>query len=281
MDNIHLEVAAGACVGLLGPNGAGKSTTLMMLAGVLRPDSGSIRLGDDVDPTQPKVRRRVGFVPQSIALYPELSARENLRIFGRLHGVPRRTLAARMDSALELAALTDRADQRVGTFSGGMQRRLNLACATLHEPDLLLLDEPTVGVDPHSRAHLFDCIEALRARGVTLVYSTHYMEEAERLCDQIVIMDEGRLLAHGTARSLVNRYASGFQVEVDVTFGTRIRGTTALAPINERRRFECEHADEVVEKLSALGGKLSALRVSRPDLEDVFLSLTGRRLRDG
>lgn len=238
--NVSLEVHPGKAVGLLGPNGAGKSTALLLLAGVLKPDAGTIRVLGDVDPTRPSVRRALGYVPQSVALYADLTARENLRLFGKLYGLGGARLQQSVEGALELAQLADRADARVRTFSGGMQRRLNLAAATVHAPRVLLLDEPTVGVDPQSRAHLFACIETLKQSGIGIVYSTHYLEEAERLCDTISIIDRGELLATGSRDELV------------AAFGGR-----------------------------RLGGRGAGGRAKRPpDLESVFLGLTGRGLRD-
>lgn len=237
---VSLEVHPGRAVGLLGPNGAGKSTTLLLLAGVLKPDGGTIRVLGDLDPTRASVRRALGYVPQSVALYSELTARENLTLFGKLYGLKGSRLHECVSNALDLAQLRDRADARVRTFSGGMQRRLNLAAATVHSPRVLLLDEPTVGVDPQSRAHLFECIETLKKSGVGIVYSTHYLEEAERLCDTISIIDRGALLAAGSRDELVRAF-----------------GGRSLA-----RRDVGGHPKR------------------SPDLESVFLNLTGRSLRD-
>ena len=194
---IELSLANTETLALLGPNGAGKTTLMRLLAGVERPDSGSVELAGLGDPRKPETRRAIGFAPQELAVYPQLTARENLRFFAELYGVARTDLEVRIAHGLELADLVGRADHRAGTFSGGMQRRLNLACAVVHQPRLLLLDEPTVGVDPHSRNHLLESIAALRETGVLLIYSTHLMEEAERVCDRVAIMDGGRLLAVG------------------------------------------------------------------------------------
>ncbi|HEY6725954.1 MAG TPA: ABC transporter ATP-binding protein [Polyangiaceae bacterium] len=238
--DVSLEVQPGKAVGLLGPNGAGKSTTLLLLAGILKPDAGTIRVLGDSDPTRASVRRALGYVPQSVALYSDLTARENLTLFGKLYGLTGSRLYECVSDALELAQLSDRADARVRTFSGGMQRRLNLAAATVHSPRVLLLDEPTVGVDPQSRAHLFQCIETLKQSGVGIVYSTHYLEEAERLCDTISIIDRGALLAAGSRDELVARFAG--------------------------QRLGRRGAGECTKRSS--------------DLESVFMNLTGRSLRD-
>jgi ABC-2 type transport system ATP-binding protein len=204
---VGLTVARSETLALLGPNGAGKTTLMRVLAGVERPDAGSVTLEGLGDPLQPETRRAIGFAPQALAVYPQLSARENLRFFAELYGVPRAQLDARIEYGLRTADLSARAEQRAGTFSAGMQRRLNLACAVVHQPQLLLLDEPTVGVDPHTRNHLLDSVAALRETGVALIYSTHLLEEAERLCDRVAIIDHGRLLAAGTRDALCAEHA--------------------------------------------------------------------------
>jgi ABC-2 type transport system ATP-binding protein len=205
---IDLDIAAGETLALLGPNGAGKTTLMQLLAGVSKPDAGSVTIGALGNPRRAVVRRVLGFAPQALAIYPQLTARENLSFFARLYGVTRDLLEARVQLGLELADLLSRADQRAATFSGGMQRRLNLACAVVHRPRLLLLDEPTVGVDPHSRNHLLEAIAGLSHSGLTLVYSTHLMDEAERLCDRVAIVDHGRLLALGERTALCGQHAS-------------------------------------------------------------------------
>jgi ABC-2 type transport system ATP-binding protein len=233
---VTLEAAAGEIVGLLGPNGAGKSTTVSMLCGLIRPDRGSVTIdGEAVGGNASGVKRRLGLVPQDISLFEDLSAMGNLELFGALYGVRRPLRTERAHAALALVGLEDRARALPSTFSGGMKRRLNLACALVHDPDVLLLDEPTVGVDPQSRNAIFANLEALRARGKAIVYTTHYMEEAERLCDRIVIVDHGQVVAAGTKEAL-----------------------RALLPAGAARKV-------VVEG---------------PSLEDVFLHLTGRQLRD-
>jgi len=208
VDDVSFTVGPGQALGLLGPNGAGKSTTMLLLAGVLAPDSGTVTLRGQSDPTRASVRSQLGYAPQAVALYPELTARENLTLVGRLYGLRGARLRQRVDQALLLARLVERADERVGRFSGGMQRRLNLAAATVHEPSVLLLDEPTVGVDPQSRAHIFECIEELKQSNVSIVYSTHYLEEAERLCDSIAIIDHGKILAFGGSDELAARFGT-------------------------------------------------------------------------
>jgi ABC-2 type transport system ATP-binding protein len=204
---VSFAIAAGETVGLLGPNGAGKTTVIAMISGIARPDSGQVSL-DGVRVTQDAnvLKRRVGLVPQDLALYDELSAWANLQLFGGLYGLSAERLRQRADDALALVGLTGRRNERVKTFSGGMKRRLNIAGALLHDPDLILLDEPTVGVDPQSRNAIFDNLEALKRRGKTLLYTTHYMEEAERLCDRVLILDHGRILANDSVANLMQQY---------------------------------------------------------------------------
>ncbi len=200
---ISFAIARGECVGLLGPNGAGKTSTLAMISGIAKPDGGTLRF-EDATPGAGLIalKRRVGLVPQDLALFDELTAWANLQLFGGLYGLDAATLRTRADSALQLVGLADRRDDRVKSFSGGMKRRLNIAGALLHDPDLILLDEPTVGVDPQSRNAIFANLEQLKARGKTLLYTTHYMEEAERLCDRVLIMDHGKVLADDTVANL-------------------------------------------------------------------------------
>ena len=203
VDDVSFRLEPGRVLGLLGPNGAGKTTTVSMIAGLVTPDAGQVHvageaLKGDADPA----KRRIGLVPQELALYDELSARDNLRFFGALYRLGRDRLDAGIAAALQLVGLADRAGDRVQTFSGGMKRRLNLAASLLHDPDILLLDEPTVGVDPQSRNAIFDNLEALKARGKALLYTTHYMEEAERLADRVVIIDRGRVIADDTLAGL-------------------------------------------------------------------------------
>jgi ABC-2 type transport system ATP-binding protein len=198
---ISFQINRGECVGLLGPNGAGKTSTLAMLSGIAVPDAGAIRFDVQTAAAQ-AIKQCVGLVPQDLALFDEISAWANLQLFGGLYGLPARLLRDRADAALELVGLADRRNDLVKTFSGGMKRRLNIAGALLHDPELVLLDEPTVGVDPQSRNAIFENLEALKRRGKTLLYTTHYMEEAERLCERVLIMDQGRILADDSVASL-------------------------------------------------------------------------------
>ncbi len=221
LDGVSFDVAPGQTVGLLGPNGAGKTTTVSLIAGLLRPDGGEVlvggaRLAGDTDPA----KRRIGLVPQDLALYDELGAVQNLRFFGSLYSLRGDALAARIAAVLDLVGLADRARDAVKTFSGGMKRRLNLAASLLHDPDILLLDEPTVGVDPQSRNAIFENLEALKASGKALLYTTHYMEEAERLADRIVVIDRGTVVANDTLAGLRSRAgtASGAPASLESVF---------------------------------------------------------------
>jgi ABC-2 type transport system ATP-binding protein len=280
VDGLSLQVRRGEAFGLLGPNGAGKTTTLLMMVGVLAPDAGEVLLDGQSDPTRAEVRRRVGIAPQELAVYDELTGEENLTFFGRLYGLAGRRLAERVDWGLDFAGLTERRRDRAGGYSGGMKRRLNLACALVHEPDVLFCDEPTVGVDPQSRHHVLSAIERLAREGTTLVYTTHYMEEAQRLCDRVGIVDHGRLLALDTVEALLTAHGGTSVVEAELLApppeGVDLPGTLEGTHL----RLESARPFEAVAALGRSGVDLSELRVQRPDLEQVFLHLTGRRLRD-
>ena len=268
VDDLSLEVAPGEILGLLGPNGAGKTTTVHMIAGLLAPDGGSVTIDVDGDrgaPTISAVRRHLGVAPQTLALYDELSGLENLRFFGSLYRVDRRTLSERIDEILESVGLTERAGDRIATYSGGMKRRLNLAAALLHRPALLVVDEPTAGVDPQSRNAILETIASLRERGTAIIYTTHYMEEAARLCDRVAVVDHGSVLAVGTVDELIAEHG----------------GDSTLIAEVDGARIELETADALaVLNQMASGGELGGFHVERPTLEQVFLHLTGRTLRD-
>jgi ABC-2 type transport system ATP-binding protein len=294
VDGVSFRVGAGETVGLLGPNGAGKTTTVSMLCGVLAPDSGEVLLdGQPIRSDTDPVKRKLGLVPQDLALYPELIARDNLRFFGALYDMRGAELEPAIDAALELVGLTDRDASRVSTFSGGMQRRLNLAAALLHDPQFLLLDEPTVGVDPQSRNAIFENLETLRAAGKSLLYTTHYMEEAERLCDRIVIMDHGRVVASDTPSGLSRLLPGSNRLRIDLEApGTngwleelqRLPGVAAVTAAGERLDVDLQDltagTTEVLGWLSRRGLRISHVATERPGLEAVFLHLTGRSLRD-
>jgi ABC-2 type transport system ATP-binding protein len=292
--DVSFAATPGEVLGLLGPNGAGKSTTISMLAGLTKPDSGSVKidgatLGTGADPT----KRRLGLVTQEIALLEELPARMNLEFFGGLYGLAGRTLAARITAVLELTSLADRARDPPSEFSGGMRRRLNIACALLHEPQILLLDEPTVGVDLQSRNAIFETIEVLAGEGRTLVYTTHYMEEVERLCDRIVIIDHGKVLADDTLTGLLasapvaNKLTLTYDLPPDGAALAEITGLPGVIQVElAGTQLSVSATDlgtaapRVLERLAARGFSCQELTSRRSNLEDVFLALTGRTLRD-
>jgi len=265
VDDLSLEIRKGEVFGLLGPNGAGKTTTINLAVGLFKPDSGSITLDGSGSPDSPEVRSRMGVAPQALALYEDLNADENLKFFGKIQGLPGQTLKDRVAWSLDFVGLSGRRRDPVKNFSGGMKRRLNLAIALVHDPPLLLLDEPTVGVDPQSRNAIFDNIDALRKQGRTIIYTTHYMEEAQRLCDRVGIIDHGKLLALDTVDTLIAAHG----------------GSTILIAEREDGEIRIE-TEEPLEELLRLQKetKLLRFRVEKPDLENVFLNLTGRHLRD-
>jgi ABC-2 type transport system ATP-binding protein len=257
---VDLVVLRGESLGLLGPNGAGKTTMIRILSTLGAPTSGSVRvLGLDPDRSGEEIRARIGVVPQELALYETLTGRENLEFFGRMHGVARDVLAERIGRALDVAGLAERAKDLVGTYSGGMKRRLNLVASLLHEPELVFLDEPTVGIDPQSRNHVYQMVEELHRGGTTIVYTTHQLGEVERLCDRIVILDKGRAVAAGTLAELQTGMSERGRRRLAVGADERIDEARALL---SERGIECTIEEE------------------RPGLEEVFLALTGRALRD-
>ncbi len=277
---MSFDIGRAESFGLLGPNGAGKSTTIHMLVGALPPDEGQVLIDGDRSPSDPATRQDIGVAPQDLAIYEELSAQENLTFFGRIYGLTGKRLAQRVQWGLDFAGLGERRKDRAETFSGGMKRRLNLACAAVHEPKLLLCDEPTVGVDPQSRNHIFESIEALRADGCTLLYTTHYMQEAERLCDRVAIMDRGVLLAIGPVDELIAEHGGQTVVEVELAAAPTDPATLPGVLEGNTLRVETDDPLATVEALGHTGIEINRLRIDRPDLERVFLRLTGRRLRD-
>ena len=289
LDDVSLDIAPGEFFGLLGPNGAGKSTLMSLASGLRPPDAGTVLLeGRSIASDRTLAHRTLGLVPQSIALYTDLTAQQNLRIFGQLHGLRGRDLQTRIDEALSAVQLADRRRAVVNTFSGGMQRRLNLVASLLHRPQLLLCDEPTVGIDPQSRNAIFDYLQLLNRSGVTIIYSTHYMEEAERLCSRIGIIDHGKLIALGTLDELLTRFP--FENEIvfpaephTAAFAAALAPHGELASTNGTHRFLPNSAFP----LSAFFTLAESHDVSprlfhhrRPTLEALFLHLTGRTLRD-
>jgi ABC-2 type transport system ATP-binding protein len=293
VDGVSFHVAEGETYGLLGPNGAGKTTSIAMVVGLLKRDAGSVTIdGISLDRDPLGARARIGYVPQDLAIYPDLSARENLDFFGRLQGLRGAELRQRVDEALELVGLTDRAKERTAGYSGGMKRRLNIAVGLLNRPRLLILDEPTVGVDPQSRSAIIDSIEELQRGGMGVLYTTHYMEEAERLCRRVGIIDQGRLIAEGTAAELVEQIGEHDRVTLRAT-GDLEAARAALSAGPGVLSSSCSdstvelvvaqsdrHLAAIIQSAIAAGARVQAVEVARPNLESVFLHLTGRALRD-
>ena len=289
LDGISLDLARGEFFGLLGPNGAGKSTTMSLIAGLRAPDSGTLTLdGQPLTAANSVARLSLGLVPQHVALYPELSADQNLRIFGELYGLHGADLRSRIGAALEAVQLTDRRREPVKNFSGGMARRLNLVAALLHRPKLLLCDEPTVGVDPQSRNAIFEYLERLNREGLTVIYSTHYMEEATRLCSRIGIIDHGKLHALGTLDELLARLPFEEEIRFPATavtapFAGQLAPHGELTTENDTHRFRPPPSFKLssffaLAESHALSGRLFTSQ--RPTLEALFLHLTGRTLRE-
>ena len=293
VDGVSFRIAPGETYGLLGPNGAGKTTTISMIAGLLPADAGTVTLlGRPVGPRHTEVKRHVGLVPQDLAIYPELSARENLVFFGRLQGMTGRALTARVDEVLEIVGLADRAKDATKEYSGGMKRRLNIGIGLLHRPTLLILDEPTVGVDPQSRNAILESVETLSREGMAVLYTTHYMEEAERLCDRIAIIDSGRIQAEGTRDELIR--LTGELDRILLTGGgdvaaaaDAVRTLDSVASADADRRsvlLAVRDAPTVVAAIvtaaTGAGMTLDDVQITRPNLESVFLQLTGKALRD-
>lgn len=293
VDGVSLRIAPGETVGLLGPNGAGKTTVISMVAGLLRPDAGTVHVAGVSMADDPLgAKRHLGLVPQELAIYPELSARDNLRFFGRLHGMHGRELATRVDEVLDLVGLADRATGSSKTFSGGMKRRLNIGIGLLHRPTLLMLDEPTVGVDPQSRHAILESVESLTHEGMGVLYTTHYMEEAERLCDRVAIIDGGRVQAQGTRDELVELTGGVDTIglvgsgDLDRAEAT-VRDIPAVAQVARDGgglRLTVHGAPTaiagIVTAVTGAGVSLSDVQIHRPDLESVFMHLTGKALRD-
>lgn len=290
LQDINLEIDHGEFFGLLGPNGAGKSTLMNVIIGYLKPDAGQIShngkglVFDDIN-----WRRRIGYVPQDIALYLELSALQNLRIFGQLYGLDSKTLNKKMGEVLELVQLTDRKKDVVKEFSGGMKRRLNIAVSLLHEPEIILCDEPTVGVDPQSRNAIFNMLIELNKSGKTIVYTTHYMEEAERMCSRLAVIDYGKIIAQGTLTELINMLNQKETVKIQKN--PLVNGNIMLLQeIGRISEFDFyyelmpaenyKRASQIYSRLEEIGIPDEFVQISRATLEDVFLNLTGRSLRD-
>ena len=290
VDGVDFDVAAGEAFGFLGPNGAGKSSTMRMIGCVSPVSDGKLRvLGMDPATDGAQIRARLGVVPQEDNLDNELTVRENLLIYGRYFDLPRQQIQARIDELLEFVQLTERANQRVDPLSGGMKRRLTIARALISDPDLLLLDEPTTGLDPQARHVLWDRLYRLKQQGKTLILTTHYMDEAEQLCDRLVVMDKARIVAEGSPRELLERYSTREVLELRFPGGTSAEMTDRVTAIGLADRIESlsdrlllytDDGDDAATRVHHLGISPESMLVRRSTLEDVFLRLTGRTLVD-
>jgi ABC-2 type transport system ATP-binding protein len=290
---LTFQISRGEFFGLLGPNGAGKTTTIGLLSGLIEPTRGHISIdGFDLFSSPMEAKAKLGLVPQSFALYPTLSARDNLVFFGRIYGLKGKRLRERIARVLEIVELTDRANQTVATFSNGMKRRLNMAAGLLHEPEILILDEPTVGVDTQSRNAILERVDSLNESGVTVLYTTHHIEEAQRLCQRVAIMDQGKIIALDSPARLIRDLGKGM-IRMEFNAGIddrlmdqlgRIGSVRVIDGQKKRIHVETDRIDEASRELLELmkkrDGLLKTLDISEPNLETVFIHLTGRNLRD-
>jgi ABC-2 type transport system ATP-binding protein len=288
---VSFSIAEGETFGLLGPNGAGKTTAISMIAGLLERDGGTVTVdGEQISTRSTRGKSAIGLVPQDLAIYPDLTATENLRFFGRLYGLDSEALDRRIEEVLEVIGLRDRAEDLTKEFSGGMKRRLNIGIGLLHRPRLLILDEPTVGVDPQSRNAILESVENLSGEGMAVLYTTHYMEEAERLCDRVAIIDEGKIKAEGTRRQLVSMVGQKDRVTItgDVErAGDAVRDVTGVSEVSagdHHLDILAENAGallpEILARVTSAGATITGVEVVEPNLEAVFLHLTGKALRD-
>jgi ABC-2 type transport system ATP-binding protein len=289
--DVSFDVAPGEILGLLGPNGAGKSTTMAMIAGLLKPDQGDVLLdGYPFDPRQLSCRREIGLAPQDLAIYPDLSAQANLEFFARLYGLRSKLLRDRVHEVLQAIGLVEQAQRPSREFSGGMKRRLNLGVALIHAPRLLILDEPTVGVDPQSRAHLLDCIRDVAGQGVAVIYASHYMEEVQSLCQRVAIVDRGKVLALERIDTLLQGLAADLHLQVATDhlngevsdLATVVHGHDGglSLVIDGRRSDRTEVLQQLLQRLQSRGIPVQRIETQQSNLERLFLQLTGRGLRD-
>lgn len=296
VDNLSFKVNEGEIFGLIGPNGAGKSTTINIITTLDEKTSGSVTIdGMDIGKDRDKIRRIIGSVPQEIAVYPYLTARENVEFFAALYGLKGKKLHESAEKALEFAGLLDKADMKPKKMSGGMKRRLNIACGIAHEPKLIVMDEPTVGVDAQSREHIMNSIKKLRENGATIIYTSHYMHEVEEICDRVAIVDKGRLVAEGTQQELITMIADSCTVKINtkltgnITENELVKAISSLPDVT-KVKFEdstlsvdmsisCSDISHVISELVRLGLPVLEVNTERPDMDTVFLSLTGHEIR--
>ena len=290
---VDISIIQGEVFSLLGPNGAGKSTTISMLSGLLAPDAGDAAImGHSIRSEPEAAKASLGVVPQDIALYPDLSARENLVFWGKMYNLRGAALKTRVDEVLEIIGLTERQKDRVSTFSGGMKRRVNIGAALLHKPSVIIMDEPTVGIDPQSRRHILDNVKELNRQGMTVLYTTHYMEEAAELSNHIGIMDQGKIIAGGTHDELIRLV--GEETRIDLTLNTEVEvvlpawkttpGVKSISASDGKVSVLVDDSNRVLPRLfevaAGLGTRITSIEIEEPNLETVFLHLTGRALRD-
>ncbi len=293
VDNINLSIDEGEIYGLLGPNGAGKSTTINMLCSLLKPNSGSLKIfGVDVQEHNMDVKKKIGLVPQNIAVYKDFTAYENVKFFGELYGLRGNKLKESVNKALEFVGLLDVAKDQAKSFSGGMVRRLNIACAIVHEPKLIIMDEPTVGIDPQSRNHILNAVKTLNKNGTTIIYTTHYMEEAENLCSKIGIIDKGKIIVEGSTDELKSMVSDKktLQIRVDDVYKLEIENIKKIKGVSEiiidqncltiNTQKEINNLDILIKSITDSNVKILDLGFKEITLETVFLTLTGRSLRD-
>ncbi|MBS4179175.1 ABC transporter ATP-binding protein [Lederbergia citrea] len=292
--NVSFTIEKGESFGLLGPNGAGKSTTISMICGLIPYDQGEVLVSDlSVKKSPMLIKEKIGVVPQEIALYPTMSAKDNLLFWGAMYGLSRSKAKKRVEEVLEFVGLQDRAKDRIETFSGGMKRRINIGAALMHEPELLIMDEPTVGIDPQSRNHILETVKKLNEKGMTIIYTSHYMEEVEFLCNRVGIIDHGEVIAIGTQTELCSRLVGGSCVQLTVENESfqAISSLKELENVKEVVKKESNMIEVFVqqphETLGAImttavnnGMKIGAVEIKEPNLETLFLQLTGRSLRD-
>jgi ABC-2 type transport system ATP-binding protein len=293
VDGVEFAAEQGEILSLLGPNGAGKSTTISMLSGLLAPTEGDATImGHSIRTAPEAAKASLGVVPQDIALYPDLSARENLVFWGKMYGLRGATLKTRVDEVLDIIGLADRQKDYVGKFSGGMKRRVNIGAALLHKPQVVIMDEPTVGIDPQSRRHILDNVVELNCQGMTVLYTTHYMEEAAELSRHIAIMDKGKIIAYGTHAELIKLV--GGQTRIDLTLNAEgekvfaawkvVEGVEKIDALDGKVTALVDDSNRVLPRLfdaaAKLGARITSVDIQEPNLETVFLHLTGRALRD-
>ena len=293
LDNLNFHVTKGEILGFLGPNGAGKSTTINILSTLLQSDEGEIIFFNDENLSIKDVKKQLGIVPQELAIYEDITAAQNVKFFASLYGVKKSEINEKVENALKKVGLEDRKDDKPSTFSGGMKRRLNIACAIAHNPKLIIFDEPTVGIDPQSRNHILDSIKQLRDEGATIIYTTHYMEEVQQICDRVIIMDGGAVLLDGSLDDILEYYSnSNYQVRVDKQVSPAVLDEicelTNVESLKQKDEFEiifsmCGESmtiNSVLEVLIKFNLNITSITMVKRNLEDVFLLLTGKNLRD-